>query len=272
MHRELVKLFGAFLLCFASAAHCQSVPLGDIGLAAARLGVDAGTIDELVTANRILAHENILDAYGHVSMRHPTRPGHYLIARSIAPEFVTAADIVEYDLDSNPVSAGSEQGYIERFIHGEIYKARPDVRAIVHTHSAGLIPFSVSSIPLRPVFHMAAFLVGGVSVWDPATTNDPEAAGILVRNPALGASLAAALGTKPVVLMRGHGAVMASGNIEAAVRNAIFTEANARMQLAAIQLGGPIKYISPAEAQGMSRGSGDPGRAWDYWKRRALGK
>lgn len=273
MRGQLLNLLGAFLLTFVAApALAQPAAIGDVAAAAKRLGVDAETVEQLVVANRILAHEGILDAYGHVSMRHPTRADHYLIARSLAPEFVTAADIIEYDADSNPVPATGDRGYIERFIHGEIYRARPDVKAIVHSHSAAVVPFSVSSIPLRPVFHMAAFLAGGVPVWDPATSGDAEASGILVRNNALGASLAAALGKHPVALMRGHGSVVAARGIEGAVRNAIFLEADARMQLDAVQLGGSIKYISPDEARGIGQAAADPGRAWDYWKRRALGK
>lgn len=273
------RLLAILLLCAAAApsvgqaapTSAQATPVGDVAAAAARLGVDPQTIDDLVTANRILAHEGILDAYGHVSMRHPTRPDHYLIARSVAPEFVTAADIVDYDLGSNPATPTPERGYIERFIHGEIYKARPDVRAIVHSHSAALIPFSVSTVPLRPVFHMAAFIADGVPVWDSAASNAPDSTGILVRNPALGASLARALGNRSAVLMRGHGAVVATPTIESAVRNSIFLDANARMQVAAIKLGGPIHYVSWPEALALAKGNGDPRRAWDYWKRRALG-
>lgn len=228
-------------------------------------------IDELVTANRILAHEGVLDAYGHVSIRDPGRPDRFLIARSVSAEFVTAADIMEYDLNSQPVSATGSGEFIERFIHGEIYKARPDVMAIVHSHSAGVVPFSVSSVPLRPVFHMAAFLAGGVPVWEPKASGDPEGAGMLVRNPALGKSLAATLDNKLVVLLRGHGAVVVSRELRSAVRNAIFLEANARMHSAAIALGGSVRYVTPDEAIAMSKGRGDSDRAWEYWRRRALG-
>lgn len=268
-----LKLLAILLLCAAAALPtARPASVGDVAAAAARLGVDPQTIDDLVTANRILAHEGILDAYGHVSMRNPVRPDHYLIARSIAPEFVTAADIVDYDLDSVPTAQNPAEGYIERFIHGAIYQARPDVRAIVHTHSAALIPFSVSTIPLRPVFHMAAFIADGVPVWDSATSGAPGSTGILVRNPAMGASLARALGNRPAVLMRGHGAVVATQTIESAIRNSIFLDADARMQIAAIKLGGQINYVSVPEAHAMATYHGDPRRAWDYWKRRALGR
>ncbi|MCL6683181.1 class II aldolase/adducin family protein [Sphingomonas alba] len=266
---RLMMVLGALLLLAAAPAPAQSLP--GVAAAATRLGVDPRVIEDLVVANRILAHEGVLDAYGHVSIRHPTRPNHYLIARSVAAEFVTPDDIVEFDLDSNLVTPGESKEFIERFIHGEIYKARPDLDAVIHSHSASVIPFSVSTVPLRPVFHMAAFLASGVPVWDSGSAGDPDAQGILVRNPALGASLATTLGKGVAVLLRGHGAVVVSRELRVAVRNAIWLEANARAQLAAIQLGGQIKYISADEARAMLALRGDPERAWDYWKRRALG-
>jgi ribulose-5-phosphate 4-epimerase/fuculose-1-phosphate aldolase len=270
-HRLLPALAAlASLFVAAAPAHAQANRLPGVAAAAVRLGVDPQVIEDLVTANRILAHEGVLDAYGHVSMRDPTRPDRFLIARPVAADLVTANDIIEYDLDSNPISPTAAQ-FIEIFIHGEIYKARPDVQAVVHTHSAALIPFSVSTVPLRPVFHMAAFIAFGVPVWDPAETTDPDAAGMLVRNRALGASLAATLGEKPVVLLRGHGAVIVSRDLRSAVRNSIFLVLNARMQEEAIALGGPVKYITVEEAKTMFGSRGDTDRAWDYWKRRAFG-
>lgn len=168
LHHLLLKALGTILLCVAALpAYGQTDPTIGIAEAAARLGVDPETIDDLVTANRILAHEGIFDAYGHLSIRHPHKPNHFLIARSVSPELVTASDIMEYDLDSRPISTNAPQGYLERFIHGEVYKARPDVQAVIHSHSSGVVPFSVSTVPLRPVFHMAAFLAAGVPVWDP---------------------------------------------------------------------------------------------------------
>jgi HCOMODA/2-hydroxy-3-carboxy-muconic semialdehyde decarboxylase len=238
---------------------------------AARLGTDQKTIEDLVTANRILAHEGILNAYGHVSIRNPLNPNRYLIARSLSPELVTANDIVEYDLDSKPIGSGEAPGLIERFIHGEIYKVRPEVKSIVHTHSEAVIPFSVSSVPLRAIFHMASILAIPLPVWDSAESGAPESTAILVRNNALGASLAAKLGKAPAALMRGHGDVIAALNVQLAVKNAIYIDANARMQTQAIALGGTIKYISVDEANGLATAGGDLNRAWEYWKRRALG-
>ena len=274
-NRMLVRFAAAALLCLigpSMPASAQPEPAGNVAAAAARLGVDPQTVDDLVTANRILAHEGILDAYGHVSMRNPRNPSQFLIAQSRSPQFVTAEDIVAYDLDSNPVGAPPSHNLIERFIHGEIYKVRPDVRVIVHSHSPDVIPFSVSSVPLRPVFHMASFIAAGVPVWDAESSGDPAAPQILVRNNALGASLAAALGNKFAILQRGHGAVVVSANIRVAVKNAIYLNANARMQATAIALGGSVKYFSFEEGKAMGAAPGDLSRAWDYWRRRAYGE
>ena len=227
-------------------------------------------VQELVLANRILAQKGVVDAYGHVSIRDPRNPDRYLLARSVAPALVTAEDILEYDLASEPVAREARPGVLERFIHGEIYRSRPDVRAIVHSHSPAVIPFGVTRVPLRPVFHMAAFLSVGVPVWDVRSSSDAAAAGMLVRNRALGASLASSVGEKPAVLLRGHGAVTVAQDVRTAVRNAIYLEVNARLQAEAIQLGGPITYISPEEGAAMASRTGDLERAWDLWKREAL--
>lgn len=234
--------------------------------------VDAAIVEDLVAANRILAQEGIVDAYGHVSIRHPGNPNRYLMSRSLAPISVTAQDIMEYDLDSTPVDPRGRTSVLERFIHGEVYKARPDVHAVIHSHSPTVVPFSVTQVPLRPVLHAASFLWVGVPVWDIRDAGDPAGAAMLVRNAALGRSLAAKLGDKPVALMRGHGNVVAAPNVQTAVRYAIYTEVNARLQVIAIRLGGPINYISPEEGAAMGRTAGDAGRAWDLWKKKALGK
>jgi ribulose-5-phosphate 4-epimerase/fuculose-1-phosphate aldolase len=234
--------------------------------------VDAAIIEDLVAANRILAQEGILDAYGHVSIRHPHRPGRYLMSRSLAPILVTAQDVLEYDLDSNPVDPKGRTSVLERFIHGEIYKARPDVNAVIHSHSPTVVPFSVTQVPLRPVLHAASFLWVGVPVWESRDAGDPAGAGMLVRNPALGKSLAARLGDRPVALMRGHGNVVVGRDVQTAVRYAIYTEVNARMQAVAIGLGGPVNYISAEEGAARDQAPADPGRAWELWKKKALGR
>jgi len=220
-------------------------------------------INELVVANRILANEGVLDGYGHVSVRSPSNAGHYLLARSKAPALVAAADIVEYDLDSAPVS-GSGTGYIERFIHGEIYRRRPDVTAIVHCHCPDVIPFAATSVPMRPLYHMASFIGDGVPVFEIR-----QAAGMsdmLIRTPALGRALAATLGNKGAALMRGHGAVVAAGSLHHVVAEAYYLNLNARLQLQAMQLAGDkVVYLDPQEAKQAAQ---DYERSWDTWKSR----
>jgi HCOMODA/2-hydroxy-3-carboxy-muconic semialdehyde decarboxylase len=234
--------------------------------------VDAAALEDLVAANRILAQEGVLDAYGHVSIRHPGNPNRYVMSRSLAPILVTAGDVMEYDLDSTPIDPRGRTSVLERFIHGEVYRARGDVNAVIHSHSPTVVPFSVTQVPLRPVLHAASFLWVGVPVWEIRDVGDPAGATMLVRNGALGRSLAAKLGDRPVALMRGHGNVVAAPNVQTAVRYAIYTEVNARMQAIAISLGGPITYISPEEGAAMGRTPADAGRAWDLWKRKALGQ
>ena len=234
--------------------------------------VAPAVIEDLVAANRILAMEGIVDAYGHVSIRHPGNPNRYLLSRSQGPEFVVAADIMEYDLDSTPVDPKGRVSVVERFIHGEIYKARPDVQAVVHGHSAGVVTFSITKVPLRPIYHQASFLWVGVPLWDIRDAKDPTASTLLVRNGPVGASLARGLRDKPVALMRGHGAVIVGPDLQIAVRRAVFTEDNAQMLLAALQLGGPVNYITDAEGDSRDKTPGDNARGWEYWKRKAMGQ
>ncbi|TMQ20739.1 MAG: class II aldolase/adducin family protein [Candidatus Rokuibacteriota bacterium] len=234
--------------------------------------VDPALIDDLVAANRILADQGVVDGYGHVSVRHPGDPQRYLMSRSLAPELVTAADVMEYDLDSNAVDARGRTSYLERFIHGEIYRARPDVKAIVHDHSPSVIPFGVSTAPLRPLYHMSAFLGGGVPVFDIKT-----AAGgptdMLVRTAALGHALAQTLGARPVALMRGHGCVVVGPSLPIVVFRSVYTEVNARLQAQAMALGGPVTYLDDDEAQ---RAGGSVGgtieRPWQLWRKKALAR
>jgi HCOMODA/2-hydroxy-3-carboxy-muconic semialdehyde decarboxylase len=251
-------LFGLLsILPIAVAASAQTPASGG--------PVDRAVIDDLVIANHILADQNILDGFGHVSIRHPGTPDRYLMARSMAPALVTAADIMEYDLDSNPVDARGRASFLERFIHGEIYKARPDVMAVVHTHSAGVIPFSVSKTPLRPVFHTAAFLGPGVPVFEIRDAGGMT--NMLVGNPELGKALAATLGDKNVVLMRGHGDVVVASTLPMAVFRAYYTDADARILSQALALGGGVTYLDDEEAKKMSRVLDNIHlRAWALWK------
>jgi ribulose-5-phosphate 4-epimerase/fuculose-1-phosphate aldolase len=236
--------------------------------------VIADVIENLVAANRILVAEGVLDAYGHVSARHPDHSDRYLLSRALAPDLVTAADVIEYDLDSNSIDAQGRNSYLERFIHGEIYKVRTDVKAVIHSHSPAVIPFGIIQTPMQPVYHQSTFLYGGVPVWDIRDVPSPDAAGLLVRNRDLGKALAATLGDKSVALMRGHGNVVVGPDVQTAVRYAIYTEVNARLQAIALSIGGggPINYISAEEARGRAEAPNDFGRAWEIWKKRALGK
>jgi ribulose-5-phosphate 4-epimerase/fuculose-1-phosphate aldolase len=227
-------------------------------------------IEDLVAAYRILAEFRVIDGYGHVSVRSENDPNRYLLARSLAPELVTPDDIMEYDLDSNPIDDGGRASVNERFIHGEAYKARPDVMAVVHNHSPTVVPFSVTGVPLRPIFHMAAFVGLGVPVFE--IRDVEQGTDMLVRTPALGRALARVLGDKPAALMRGHGAVVVGENLPRAVGRSVYLEQSARMQLQAIQLAGPggsITYLDEAESLAGSK-TQDYARAWPMWRRRAL--
>jgi len=228
----------------------------------------AQLVEDLVAANRILADQGVLDGYGHVSARHDRDPARFLLSRSLAPELVTAADIMEYDQDSEPVEPRGRSSYLERFIHGEIYRARPDVQAVVHSHSPSVIPFGVTGVPLRPLYHMSAFLADGVPVWDirAAAGGDTD---MLVRTPALGRALAQTLGGRPVVLMRGHGVVTVAGGLPLVVFRSVYTEVNARLQAQAMGLGGAVTYLSPEEAKRAEASvAGTVARPWELWKRK----
>jgi ribulose-5-phosphate 4-epimerase/fuculose-1-phosphate aldolase len=233
--------------------------------------IDPALIEDLVAANRILADEGVVDAYGHVSIRHPGNPNRYVMSRSLAPILVSAGDIMEYDLDSTPVDPRGRTSVLERFIHGEIYKARPAVKAVIHSHSPAVIPFGITQVAMRPVYHLASFLWVGVPVFDIRDAGGP-ATTMLVRNGALAKALAATLGDKPVALMRGHGNVVVGLDVQMAVRYAIYTEVNARLQTIAIGIGGPINYISAEEGAAREASADDAARAWDLWKKKALGR
>jgi len=236
-------------------------------------------LDDLVVANRILANEDILDGLGHVSVRSLQRPDHFFLARDIAPGLVTAADLVEYDLDGNAVNPKAPQGYRERFLHAAIFKARPDVNAIVHSHMPSVLPFTDVTTPLRPMYHMSSFLLQGAPVFEVRSVQGQV--GMLIDNNKVGAAFAQALGKKTVALIRGHGAAIVGTTIPDAVQNAIFTDVNARVQAQAIALGGNISYLTTADVAGgdpnpqPSAPPGSPGyytRSWLVWKAKAMGK
>jgi ribulose-5-phosphate 4-epimerase/fuculose-1-phosphate aldolase len=230
-------------------------------------GADAGLIDDVVTGSRVLADFGVLDGFGHVSARHPANPNRFLMSRSLAPALVTADDIMEFDLDGNAVDARGRSLFLERFIHSEIYRARPDVMSVVHTHSPGVIPYTVSQVALRAVFHHAAFLAAGVPVWDIRKAFGET--DMLVRNAAIGKDLALTLADKPVVLMRGHGDVTVGPSVKLAVFRAYYTDVNARLQSQAIALGGKPNYLTPGEgAKADAVNLAVVERIWNLWKMR----
>jgi ribulose-5-phosphate 4-epimerase/fuculose-1-phosphate aldolase len=244
--------------------------------APAQTNLDA-VIKDLVAANRILYRQGVVDGFGHVSVRHPGNAERYLMSASLAPGRVTADDIMEFDLESRPVDQRGRPIYSERFIHSEIYKARPDVHAVLHSHSPTVIPFGVSNVPLRPIAHTAAFLSPDVPVFEMRRFAGSRS--LLVTDPKLGKALAATLGNRAVALMRGHGNVVVGPNIRRMVSRAIYTEVNARLQLQALALGGPIAivYLDETEAQALEgnrdtqeRGHGVD-RTWQMWVEEAMG-
>ena len=221
-------------------------------------------IQEIVDANRILARHRIVDAFGHVSARHPEDPETYLISRSIAPNLVTPADIMAFDLDSEARRGTDMRSYSERFIHGAIYRKRPDVMAIVHCHAPPLIPFGATRNSLRPIFHMCGFLGFGCAHYD--IRDRSGSTDMLVRDAVRAQELAEALGDKPIVLMRGHGATVVGSGVIQAVHRTYYATVNARLQAEAVQLGEPI-YLEDEEAR-LCAAANDfsAERAWALWK------
>jgi ribulose-5-phosphate 4-epimerase/fuculose-1-phosphate aldolase len=234
-----------------------------------KLAASKSVIDDLVAASRILAQHGVLDAYGHVSARSDKLPQHFIMSRSRAPALVTAADLVEWNAESESAAGDKRKGFIERYIHGEIYRARPEVMAIVHSHSPSVIPFGVTRTKLRPVYHMGSFLWSGAPVWDIRKVREEN--DLLVRDRPLGEALAGALGKCNCVLMRGHGMTVVGETIPEAVFRAIYTEMNARLQLQATQLEGPIEFLSDEEGRRSSAANrGTLERPWELWKADAL--
>lgn len=227
---------------------------------------DPALVDKLVVANRILYDQDVVDGFGHISVRHDSVPGVFLLSCNRAPGLVVRGDIDCFDLDGANVSDSRNRPYLERFIHSEIYRARADVVAVVHSHSPSVIPFGVTGARLKPIFHMAGFLGGGAAHYDirDASGNTD----LLVRNSELGKYLATALGPHSCVLMRGHGSTTVGASIEQVVYRAIYAEVNARLQSQALGLGA-VNYLSEEEAQLAAAAiDGQIGRCWDLWQRR----
>jgi ribulose-5-phosphate 4-epimerase/fuculose-1-phosphate aldolase len=254
----------AMLSVVLAVAPAFAVPAGAQSTADLR-----ALLDDLVAANRILYRQGVVDGFGHVSVRHPTRPDRFLLSAAKAPGRVTAEDIIEFDLDGKPIDGRNRPIYSERFIHSEAYKARPDVNAVVHSHSPAVVPFSVTQVPLRPIHNTASFLAAGVPVFEmrkvAGMTNN------LVTDSARGKALIDVLGDRPVALLRGHGNVVVGPDLRRTVSRAIYTEVNARMLLQAVMLGGPITYIDPEESKLIESGrearmSGHGvDRTWQMW-------
>jgi ribulose-5-phosphate 4-epimerase/fuculose-1-phosphate aldolase len=225
-------------------------------------------IEELVTANRILAREGVVDSFGHVSVRHPDNPQRYLLSRSRAPDCIEKDDIMEFTLDGTPVDARDRTPYLERFIHGALYEARPDVASVVHNHSESVIPFGVTARKIKPIFHMGASIGHQVPVWDSHDRFGDTA--LLVENMEMGRDLAKLIGAGATALMRGHGATVAGKTIRQAVYVSVYLEVNARLQKQAMDMG-EVKFLTAGEVDKVASRTGSYGinRAWENWCRRA---
>ena len=229
----------------------------------------AEQLEILVTAKRILAREGVVDAYGHVSIRHPERPGRYILSQSRAPDLVNVDDLMEYTLEGDPIDQQGRSMYTERPIHGGIYEARDDVMAIVHNHSPTVIPFSVTNTPLRPMFHLGAIIGPELPVWD--IHDNFGDTNRLVTTMDQGRDLARCLGGGRVSLMRGHGCVVAGKTVREVVMASVYLQVNAGLLLESLRLG-DVKYLSPGEIESMTESqmslTGQE-RAWEYWAHRA---
>lgn len=222
-------------------------------------------LDDLVAANHILAKHGVLDGFGHASVRDPRRADRFFLSRSLAPASVTREDLMSFDLDSVPVGGDARRPYLERFIHGAIYRRRPDVQAVVHSHAPSVVPFSVSSVPLRAVYHMGSFLANPAPVFD--IRDRFGATDMLVRETTHGEALAESLGGHAIVLMRGHGFCAVGSSVPMAVYRAIYTESNAAIQQRAMALGGTVTYLDPDEAAlSDATNMGVVARPWALWK------
>jgi ribulose-5-phosphate 4-epimerase/fuculose-1-phosphate aldolase len=231
-----------------------------------KLSASRELVGDLVAGSRILANQGVLDGYGHISARCDKRPEHFIMSRSRAPALVTAADLMDLGVDSEPPPGDTRKGFIERYIHGEIYRARAEVMAVVHSHSPSVIPFGVTRTKLRPISHMAGFLWSGAPVFE--IRKERKDNDLLVRDRPLGKALATTLGNCACVLMRGHGVTVVGASIQEAVFRAIYTEMNARVQLQSMLLEGPIEFLSDYEARAVDAANrGTLERPWELWKK-----
>jgi HCOMODA/2-hydroxy-3-carboxy-muconic semialdehyde decarboxylase len=225
-------------------------------------------IEELVTANRILARENVVDSFGHISVRHPEHPQRYLLSRSRAPDCIERDDIIEFTLDGAAIDGRGLAPYLERFIHGALYEARPDIMSVVHNHSESVIPFGVTGQRIKPIYHMGASIGHEVPIWDSHDRFGDTA--LLVENMEMGRDLAKRIGAGATALMRGHGATVAGNSIRHAVYICVYLEENARLQKQAMGMG-EIRFLTAGEVDNVRARTGPYGinRAWENWCRRA---
>lgn len=262
-------MIGRRVFCGCAAAVLSSRRVHAEAAPASAGPADPALIEDLVAANRILFDQGVVDGFGHVSARHDRDPNRFLLSRSMAPGLVTTADIMEFDLDGVPIDPRGRAVYLERFIHGEIFRMHPAVRSVVHSHSPAVIPFGVSHTALRPLYHMSGFLGAGAPVFEIRDAAGP-ATDMLIRSRELGHALAAELGDHPVMLMRGHGSVAVGPTVRQAVFRAVYTEVNARMESEALRLG-DVTFLNEQEAaQAMATNAGLVDRPWELWRKRAM--
>jgi HCOMODA/2-hydroxy-3-carboxy-muconic semialdehyde decarboxylase len=240
--------------------------------APSRAAPAASLIEELVIANHILFDQGVVDGFGHISVRHDKDPNRFLLARNMAPGQVTAEDIIEFTLDGDPVNANGRKVYLERFIHGEVFRARPDVMSVVHSHSHSIVPLSVvKGIKLQAIFHMAGFIGQGAPVFEIRETGG-DATDLLIRDTTLGRALAAKFAGHDIVLMRGHGSTVVGSSIRQAVYRAVYAELNARYQLQAMQLG-EVTYLTEGESAACVQNvEAQVQRPWDLWAAQATAR
>jgi ribulose-5-phosphate 4-epimerase/fuculose-1-phosphate aldolase len=257
--------FGVLVIVCAALCAASVLPLvSPAARAQTSLAKDPKLIEDLVYANRILYQQAVLDGFGHVSARSDKDPSHFLMSRSMAPGLVTSNDIMEFDKDGEPVDARGRNAYTERYIHAAIYRVRPDVKAVVHSHSPDIIPFSVTGTILRPLYHVSAFLRLGAPIFD--TQEGFGDTDMLIRDNKLGDALAKALGNSGIALIRGHGFVAVADSTPIVVYRAIYTQTNARVQAEGMKLG-TIKYLTPGEAvKAQAIVEATVGRPWELWK------
>ena len=264
--------FATWALIIALGGAAAAQPAGPPEQRPAQPDTDEQRKADLVVASRILVQEGVLDSFGHVTVRSLQNPNRYFMPRAMPPGLVTEKDIVELDLNSAPVDPNAPRTNGERFIHGEIYRLRADVQAVVHSHSPAVVPFGiVKGVPFRPVYHMAAFIGEAAPIFEirDAGGDDTD---LLISNSKLGAALAKTLGQGNVVLMRGHGATIVGTDLREAIFRAVYTEGNARLQAEALRIG-PVTYLSSGEIKTATVNvGGQKNRAWDLWRMQAEGK